>query len=622
MSQISLDKARHPSTLYQCKKNQSPKGGDHQTPEFDGNIDLSFLGDEQGHVIGGTSDSSVAAANVPDLQRLDFEPSSFSTPLMGVSASSFPAMVLLHVSPIFLTNHRSYQFVSLFKTSFVNNSGQSNTVQSASSTFDPLHEDSTNEEQTRSSLVNPASPIPAQMEMIPTNEMVPPFYVGNDVSWTPNQFNSQSQDVPFQSELFLPPPVLPFNQSSILCNDQVGQNMVDVNVINNGIRRTPQFPTSFPQNMTTTGILEGTPSWINQNEPDWLLPNHNTLQGPITPSRYQPNQFMGANLFDSQYCTNPMIPGSSMPLWPQQLPTQSRFSDQVPGMLSGPQPPVNQWPQQLPYDLFNQLPITPNVYDPQGSTMFPESPLTLRSPQFPSHNLQYGEDDVLINSQCYNSMLFGPTESSWHPNSFIHQSHPGDVYMTPNATQHGGFNQSAPSCLAPWIQYFSNQVQVNRGAVMPGTDNIVQKENFVPWNLGNSTSRSQMDTLQGMLSQTARPNAQQQNKGKRAEASSLHPEMVPTQNDHNESMILGSGSRRGNSHFNIGESSSSKLPRTEWSPCHDDQESSNVSSSGSRVLKNDIYDPLFEGIGSAACSLRIRALIFLELAVDGTLKDK
>ncbi|KAJ6681747.1 hypothetical protein OIU74_020088 [Salix koriyanagi] len=462
------------------QENQSPKGGDHQTPEFDGNIDLSFLGDEQGNVIGGTSDSSVAAANVPDLQRLDFETSSFSTPLMGVSASAFPAM--------------------------------SNTVQSASSTFDPLHEDSTNEEQTRSSLVNPASPIPAQMEMIPTNEMVPPFYVGNDVSWTPNQFNSQSQDVPFRFSILFPkinnvtdhiygsrpPPVLPFNQSSILCNDQVGQNMVDVNVINNGIRRTPQFPTSFPQNMTTTGILEGTPSWINQNEPDWLLPNHNTLQGPITPSRYQPNQFMGANLFDSQYCTNPMLPGSSMPLWPQQLPTQSRFSDQVPGMLSGPQPPVNQWPQQLPYDLFNQLPITPNVYDPQGSTMFPESPLTLRSPQFPSHILQVsGEDDVLINSQCYNSMLFGPTESSWHPNSFIHQSHPGDVYMTPKRN-------------STWIQYFSNQVQVNRGAVMPGIDKIVQKENFVPWNLGNSTSRSQMDTLQGMLSQTARPNAQQE----------------------------------------------------------------------------------------------------------------
>ena len=75
-------------------------------------------------------------------------------------------------------------------------------------------------------------------------------------------------------------------------------------------------------------------------------------------------------------------------------------------------------------------------------------------------------------------------------------------------------------------------------------------------------------------------------------------------------MILGSGGG-GNSHLNIGESSSSKLPRvstcplknvdfftlenlmmlsssylmqTEWSPCHDDQESSNVSSSGSRLV--------------------------------------
>ena len=34
-------------------------------------------------------------------------------------------------------------------------------------------------------------------------------------------------------------------------------------------------------------------------------------------------------------------------------------------------------PQQRPY-LFNQVQITPNVYDPQGSTMLPDSCLTLR----------------------------------------------------------------------------------------------------------------------------------------------------------------------------------------------------------------------------------------------------
>jgi hypothetical protein len=38
------------------------------------------------------------------------------------------------------------------------------------------------------------------MGMIPTNEMVRPFSMGNG---TPNQFNSQSQEDTFQSELFL-----------------------------------------------------------------------------------------------------------------------------------------------------------------------------------------------------------------------------------------------------------------------------------------------------------------------------------------------------------------------------------------------------------------------------------
>ncbi|KAJ6997746.1 hypothetical protein NC653_014097 [Populus alba x Populus x berolinensis] len=445
---------------------QSPKGGDHQPQIFDGNIDLSFLENEEGNVTGEISDSSVAEA--PNSQLLDFEPSSFGIPLMEPYLNRA-------------------------------NSGQS-IVQSAYSTFDPLHGNFKNAEQTRSSSVTPPIPIPTQMEMIPTNEMVQLFLMGNG---TPNQFNSQSQEDTFQSELFLLPLVLPFNQSSISFNDQVGQN----NAMNSSIQQTTQFPASYPQNMTTMGNLEGTPSWINQYYE--LFPNHNAPPGPLTPSRYQPNQLIAANFFDSQR-TNPMLPGPSMPSRRQHLNyDQLRLSDQVPGMLSGPQPPMNQRPQQRPY-LSNQVQITPNVYDPQGSTMLPDSCLTLRSPQYPSRNLQVsGEHDVL-NSQCYDSMLFGPTESSRHPNSFIHQPHPGHVYMNPNAatTQHGGFNQSGPSSLAPWVQFFSSQVQVNQAAVMPNIENM-QQENFVPWNFGNSTSRSQMDSLhvQGLLNQAARSNA-------------------------------------------------------------------------------------------------------------------
>jgi len=42
-----------------------------------------------------------------------------------------------------------------------------------------------------------------------------------------------------------PPPEVPGNQGSILCNDQGGQN----NVINDS---TTQFPTSFPETMVST----------------------------------------------------------------------------------------------------------------------------------------------------------------------------------------------------------------------------------------------------------------------------------------------------------------------------------------------------------------------------------
>ncbi|CAK7347095.1 unnamed protein product [Dovyalis caffra] len=581
--------------------NELPKGGDYQPEMFDENIYLSFSEDEDGNIICGISDFSVA--NAPNLPPLDFEPPSFSNPSMGAATSAFPA-VQEHVEPGLLDepclNHA--------------NSGQS-MVQSACSAFDPLSGNSTNAGQTRSSLVNPALPIPTQvyspvkMEMIPQNVMMPPFSMENDVNWTPNQFNSQAQDT-FPSELLLPPPVVPVNQSSMLCNAQVGQNMVDNNVINNSIQHTTQFPTSFPQTMTPMGILDGTSSWINQNEPNWLLPNQNT---PSEYIMYQPNQMMAANVFDLQ-CTNPMLPGSSMPLRHQQLSNQFLLSNQVPGMLPGPQPSMNQRPQQLPYQ-FNQVPVTTNVYDPQGSMiMLPESSPTLWFQQIPPRNLQVsGEHDVL-NSQYNNSMLFGPTASSRHQNSFTHQPQPGQVYMTPNATtsQHGrGFNQPETSLIAPWIQYFSNQGQVNKAAVMPNIDNM-QQENLVPWNFGNSTW-SQTDNLQvqGLLNQSNASNfgldtslqsqimglyTQQQNKGKSTEVVSHHPDTVSLLNNRNENMILGSRSH-GNSHYEIGESSSAKRPRTESTLSTEDQESLDVFSCDSGQAKSAIYDPLFEGIG-------------------------
>ncbi|KAJ6697379.1 hypothetical protein OIU85_003723, partial [Salix viminalis] len=71
----------------------------------------------------------------------------------------------------------------------------------------------------------------------------PPSFMEDDV----NQLDFET----LMSELPSPPPEeVPVNQSSMLCNDQAGQNMlVDDNVINDSFHQTTQFPTSFPQTM-------------------------------------------------------------------------------------------------------------------------------------------------------------------------------------------------------------------------------------------------------------------------------------------------------------------------------------------------------------------------------------
>ncbi|KAJ6697381.1 hypothetical protein OIU85_003725 [Salix viminalis] len=142
------------------------------------------------------------------------------------------------------------------------------------------------------------------------------------------------------SELLLSPAEeVPENQSSMLCNDQVGQNMLVDN--NDSIQQTTQFPPSFLQTMTTMGSLDGTSSsWINQNGPNW----------PQTASS------------DQQ--------------WTNQL----AMSNQVPGML--PQPPMNQWSPQFPphniqvsedHDLFISNCYDSTLFEPTSSSRYPIS---------------------------------------------------------------------------------------------------------------------------------------------------------------------------------------------------------------------------------------------------------
>ncbi|KAH8481019.1 hypothetical protein H0E87_031068 [Populus deltoides] len=218
-------------------------------------------------------------------------------------------------------------------------------------------------------------------------EGVPPSFNEDDVNLTSNQFDFQSPEDSFNiSELLSSPPEVPGNQSFMLCNDHVGQNMVvNNNVINDSIQQTTQFPPSFPQTMmegfppssaeddvvidwtsnefdlqsledifnipeplssppevpdnqssilcndqggqndTTMGGLDGTSSSrINQNEPKW----------PQTPSRYLPHP----NLFDPR-CAYPMLPGPSMPLRSQYFSNQGQVDQAavIPNIDNGQQ---------------------------------------------------------------------------------------------------------------------------------------------------------------------------------------------------------------------------------------------------------------------------------------------
>ncbi|XP_011002917.1 PREDICTED: probable disease resistance protein At4g27220 [Populus euphratica] len=133
-----------------------------------------------------------------------------------------------------------------------------------------------------------------------------------------------------QSPLLPPPPEVPVNQGSISCNDQGGHK----NVINDSIQQTTQIPTSFPETMTGHGYM--TPNATTSQHGEFNQPGPSSLA-----PWYQPNP----NLFDPQ-CANPMLPGPSLPLRDQQwtdyhLP----MNNQVPAMLPGPQPPMNQWHQ-------------------------------------------------------------------------------------------------------------------------------------------------------------------------------------------------------------------------------------------------------------------------------------
>uniref|UniRef100_A0A3N7FAA1 Uncharacterized protein n=1 Tax=Populus trichocarpa TaxID=3694 RepID=A0A3N7FAA1_POPTR len=383
-----------------------------------------------------------------------------------------------------------------------------------------------------------------------------PSSMEDDVNFTSNQFDLQS--LLSELELLSPPPEVPVNQSFMLCNDHVGQNMVvDNNVINDSIQQTTVFPPSFPQTMTTMGGLNGTSSsWINQNEPNWpqtepnqpghdyMTPNATTSQhgGFIQPEPSFPplrSPFLSNQGQDDQAAVIPNIDNMQ-----QENIVPRHFGNSTRSQMDNLQV----------RGLQNQT-ARPNASNPGLGTSLQSQNRGLNTQQmegFPPSSM-----DDLTEFDLELLFLSLPPEVPDIQSSILCNDQDGQNnvtmtgHMTQNAptSQHGEFNQPGPSLPAPryqpnpnlfdpqcvnpmlpgpsmplwdqqltnyqlpmsnrvptlnffnqWSQYFSNQGQVDQAAVIPNIDNV-QQENFVP--------RSQMDNLQvrGLQNQTARPNA-------------------------------------------------------------------------------------------------------------------
>ncbi|KAJ6854655.1 hypothetical protein NC651_039566 [Populus alba x Populus x berolinensis] len=245
-------------------------------------------------------------------------------------------------------------------------------------------------------------------------------------------------------------------------------------------------------------------SFIHQPQPGrgYMTPNATTSQhggfnqsGPSFPSPRI--QFLSNQGQNDQAAVIPDIDNMQHENFvPRNSSNSTRLPPEVPDNQSSISLRINQNEPNWPQTPSRYLPH-PNLSDPRcANPMLPGPSMPLRDQQWTNYQLPM--------RNRVPAMLPGPQPplNQWHQYSNIHQPQPGHGYMTPNATtsEHGGFIQPGPSFPAPRSQYFSNQGQVDRAAVIPNIDNV-QQENFVP--------RSQMDNLQvrGLQNQTATPNA-------------------------------------------------------------------------------------------------------------------
>uniref|UniRef100_A0A3N7F8Z6 BED-type domain-containing protein n=1 Tax=Populus trichocarpa TaxID=3694 RepID=A0A3N7F8Z6_POPTR len=230
-------------------------------------------------------------------------------------------------------------------------------------TWDQLGFQSEEDTFNMSELLSPPPEVPVNQSSISCNDQGGQNNLINDSIQQTTQFPTSFPETMMEGfppssmddleSLFLsrPAPEVPVNQGSILCNDQGGHK----NVINDSIQQTTQFPTSFPETMTGHGYM--TPNATTSQHGEFNQPGPSSLA-----PWYQPNP----NLFDPQ-CANPL---RDQQLTNYQLP----MSNQVPAMLPGPHPPMNQWIQHFPNQgQVDQAFAIPNIDNMQQENFVPQN---------------------------------------------------------------------------------------------------------------------------------------------------------------------------------------------------------------------------------------------------------
>ncbi|KAE8077355.1 hypothetical protein FH972_015927 [Carpinus fangiana] len=448
----------------------------------------------------------------------------------------------------------------------------------------------------------------------------------------PNQLmNARPENVPQIEHMPLPQSMRPLNECST--NNQIAKNITSNN-FSSIIQQQSLCPTLFPQNQMGFGVTNQRPLPINQQQATLLPHNQNTPYRTFSPMGPQANEFMTANVYDSQ-CINFMQPQSYAFLRPQQSSNQLQQLNQAPqttsvfdpqchySMLPGHSMPLR--PRSFLHHQFDQVPMSPNVYDPQGyNSMLPELSILARLQQFCGPQ-QLNQSAHLMpnvfNPQLGASMLPEPIMLSGRSQLMDHYEQSNQVSMTPcvcNPLQHNSI-AAGPAVLPrpPRLydhQHLHEQFQDSQfcSSIRPQQSSLHQRLNQVTETaIGIDPPHHNI-----LLPESSTPFSSLKSSGQEIGGGknrvAIHDLSETSLRGFKEKGLV-EGHRRAAKRHLLGESSlSSKrsMKETIWGERSLQEEERTSQSEGNEVensnlsnpscirpTKNAVYDPTFEGIG-------------------------